>query len=123
MLYSRQREGTIMKEILIETTEIENQRLRLADRLKEYRKRIGMSQLELANQIGRAQSVVSSWEIGTGVPDANYLPTLAKALGVSVADLCGTENVKGEDMKLIDAYHQADPTTKKNVRLLLGMER
>lgn len=112
-----------MKEILIETTEIENQRLRLADRLKEYRKRIGMSQLELANQIGRAQSVVSSWEIGTGVPDANYLPTLAKALGVSVADLCGTENVKGEDMKLIDAYHQADPTTKKNVRLLLGMER
>lgn len=112
-----------MKEIQVEITEIENQRLRLADRLKEYRKRIGMSQLELAEKIGRAQSVVSSWEIGTGVPDANYLPTLAKALDVTVADLCGTENIKGEDMKLLDAYHQADPTTKKNVRMLLGIER
>lgn len=112
-----------MKDINIEFTEIETQRMRLADRLKEYRKRIGMSQGELAQKVGRAQTVISSWEIGTGVPDANYLPTLAKALGVSVADLCGTENVKGEDMKLIDAYHQADPTTKKNVRMLLGIER
>ena len=112
-----------MKQIQVEITEIESQRMRLADRLKEYRKRIGMSQTELADKIGRAQTVVSSWEIGTGVPDANYLPTLAKVLGVSVADLCGTENVKGEDMALIDAYHQADPTTKKNVRILLGIER
>lgn len=112
-----------MKEIQVEITEIETQRLRLADRLKEYRKRIGMSQTELAEKVGRAQTVVSSWEIGTGVPDANYLPTLAKALGVSVADLCGTENVKGEDATLLDAYHQADPTTKKNVRTLLGIER
>ena len=112
-----------MKEIQVEITEIENQRMRLADRLKEYRKRIGLSQIELAEKVGRSQSVISSWEIGTGVPDAYYLPTLAKTLGVSVADLCGTENVKGEDAALLDAYHQADPTTKKNVRMLLGIER
>ena len=112
-----------MKDIKVEITEIEKQRMRLSDRLKEYRKRIGLTQGELAEKVGRSQTVISSWEIGTGVPDAYYLPTLAKALGVSVADICGTENVKGEDTKLLDAYHQADPTTKKNVRMLLGIER
>lgn len=111
-----------MEKTNIEITEIELQRTRLAERLKEYRKRIGMSQIELAEKVGRSQSVVSSWEIGTGVPDAYYLPTLAKALGVSVADICGSENVKTEDAELLDAYHKANPTTKKNVRLLLGIE-
>lgn len=112
-----------MKELQIEITELENQRIRLSERIKEYRKRVGLSQIELAEKVGRSQSVISSWEIGTGVPDAYYLPTLAKALNVSVADICGMENTKGDDDKLLDAYHKADPTTKKNVRLILGMEK
>lgn len=112
-----------MKNIHIEFNEKEIQRQRLSDRLKEYRKALGMSQKELAEKVGRSQTVISSWEIGTGVPDAYYLPTLAKALNVSVADICGTENTKGEDTALLDAYHKADPTTKRNVRLLLGMEK
>ena len=112
-----------MKDIHIEINEKEIQRQRLSDRLKEYRKALGMSQKELAEKVGRSQTVISSWEIGTGVPDAYYLPTLAKALNVSVADICGLENTKGDDDKLLDAYHKADPTTKRNVRLLLGMEK
>lgn len=112
-----------MERINIEINEKEIQRQRLSDRLKEYRKALGMSQKELAEKVGRSQTVISSWEIGTGVPDAYYLPTLAKALNVSVADICGTENTKGEDNQLLDAYHKADPTTKRNVRLLLGMEK
>lgn len=112
-----------MERINIEINEKEIQRQRLSDRLKEYRKALGMSQKELAEKVGRSQTVISSWEIGTGVPDAYYLPTLAKALNVSVADICGTENAKGEDNQLLDAYHKADPTTKRNVRLLLGMEK
>ena len=112
-----------MKNIHIDINEKEIQRQRLSDRLKEYRKALGMSQKELAEKVGRSQTVISSWEIGTGVPDAYYLPTLAKALNVSVADICGVENAKGEDTQLHDAYHKADPTTKKNVRLLLGMEK
>ena len=112
-----------MKNIHIDINEKEIQRQRLSDRLKEYRKALGMSQKELAEKVGRSQTVISSWEIGTGVPDAYYLPTLAKALNVSVADICGVENAKGEDTQLLDAYHKSDPTTKKNVRLLLGMEK
>lgn len=102
-------------------TEQEIQRQRLAERIRIYRKAIGLSQKELAEKLGRAQTVVSSWEIGTGVPDANYLPTLAKALEVSIADICGSPDIKSEDAKLLDAYHRADETTQKNIRLLLGL--
>ena len=102
-------------------TEQEIQRQRLAERIRIYRKAIGLSRKELAEKLGRAQTVVSSWEIGTGVPDANYLPTLAKALEVSIADICGSPDVKSGDAKLLDAYHRADETTQKNIRLLLGL--
>ena len=60
-------------------TEEERQRERLAARLKEYRKLLNLSQKELADKLGKAQTVVSSWEIGTGVPSANQLPAIAKA--------------------------------------------
>lgn len=32
-----------MKEVQIEITELENQRIRLSERIKEYRKRVGLS--------------------------------------------------------------------------------
>jgi transcriptional regulator with XRE-family HTH domain len=104
-------------------TENEIQRQRLAERLKEYRKLIGMSQKELAEKLGKAQTVISSWEVGTGMPDAVMLPKLSKALGVSLADLCGLTDAKSSDEELLDAYHRADKTTQKNIRVLLGIER
>lgn len=121
MCYSQGRKEGADMNINIEMNEIELQRTRLAERLKEYRKRIGLTQLELADKVGRSQSVISSWEIGTGVPDAYYLPALAKALNVSVADICGSETTKSEDVQLLDAFHRADSVTKRNVRLLLGL--
>ncbi len=98
---------------------IDEQRMRLASRIKEYRKAMKMSQKELADKLGKAQTVISSWEIGTGVPDANQLPAIAKALNVSLSDLCGFPDVKSSDRELLDAYHRADAVTQKNVRLLL----
>lgn len=103
-------------------TEEERQRERLANRLKEYRKLLNLSQKELADKLGKAQTVVSSWEIGTGVPSANQLPAIAKALEVSVDDLIGTPSIKSKDAELLDAFHKADKTTQRNVKLLLGIE-
>ena len=111
------------KKIEIETIkkEVDAERERLAARLREYRKEMKMSQKELAEKLGKAQTVISSWETGTGIPDANQLPAIAKALGVSLGDICGIPEMKSSDQILIDAYHQADEITKKNVRLLLGI--
>ena len=103
-------------------TEEEMQRERLAARLKEYRKRLKLSQKELADKLGKAQTVVSSWEIGTGVPNANQLPAIAKTLEVSMEDLISSPDIKSKDIELLDAYHKADKTTQRNVKLLLGIE-
>lgn len=108
-------------EIEIELKSVELERERLAARLREYRKDLKMSQKELAKKLGKAQTVISSWEIGTGVPDASQLPAIAKALGVSLGDLCGIPGIKSSDQILLDAYHNANEITQQNVRLLLGI--
>ncbi len=100
---------------------VDLERQRLSARLKEYRKLARMTQKELADKLGKAQTVVSSWEIGTGCPNANELPAIAKALGVSISDICGQTDTKSGDKELLDAYHSADKVTQRNVRLLLGL--
>lgn len=54
----------------------------------EYRrKRIGISQIELANKIGVSQANVSQWESGSALPRSDKLPALAKALNCKIDDL------------------------------------
>ena len=101
----------------------DQERERLAARLREYRKLLGMSQQELANKINTPQTTISAWERGVAMPDANQLPEIAYALEVSFSDLCGIPDENSEDRALIDAYHKADEVTKKNIRLLLEIER
>lgn len=100
----------------------EEERERLANRLKEYRKRLALSQQELAKKVNKPQTVISSWERGVGAPDANELPMLAKALEVSYDDICGSPSTKSKDRELLDAFHNADEITQRNVKLLLGIK-
>ena len=100
---------------------VNDERERLAARLKEYRRLIGLSQQELADRIGKPQTTISAWERGVAMPDANQLPQIADALEVSFSDLCGMPDARSSDRKLLDAYHKADETTQKNIRLLLGL--
>lgn len=48
-----------------------------------------MSQDELAERVHVVRQTVSKWERGTSVPDADSLVALARALGVSAAELLG----------------------------------
>lgn len=82
-----------------------------------------MSQLDFSKKIGKAQSVVSAWEKGQSSPDAELLPSIAKALEVSVSDICGQADTTTSDQELLDAFHNADLITQNNVRLLLGLEK
>lgn len=97
------------------------ERERMALRIIEYRKLIGMSQADFAKRINKAQSVVCSWEKAQSSPDADLLPTIAKALDVTVSDLCGQADTSTSDQQLLDAYHEADIITQRHVKLLLGI--
>ena len=61
----------------------------LKDTIKKLRTEQGLSQDELAERIHVVRQTVSKWERGTSVPDADSLVALARALGVSAAELLG----------------------------------
>ena len=51
------------------------------------RKERGMTQLELAEQMGVTDKAVSKWERDLSLPDTASLPKLAETLGVTVDEL------------------------------------
>lgn len=61
----------------------------LKDTIKKLRTEQGLSQDELAERVHVVRQTVSKWERGTSVPDADSLVALARALGVSAAELLG----------------------------------
>ena len=64
-----------------------------ANRLYEYRKKMKLSQEELANKIGVSRQAVSKWERSEASPDTDNLIALSKVYGVSLDELImGKEN-------------------------------
>ena len=55
--------------------------------IAELRKRRGMTQLELAEQMGVTDKAVSKWERELSCPDIGSIPKLAEIFGVSVEEL------------------------------------
>ncbi len=62
-------------------------------RLKEIRRRQGLTQKELGEQIGVSLRIISYYEIESGFPPSHLLPTLSKALKVSVDELLGIKKL------------------------------
>jgi transcriptional regulator with XRE-family HTH domain len=64
----------------------------LGARIAEQRKAQGFTQQQLADQLGLAQQVVASYEVGRRRVPISMLPALATALAVSVDTLLGIGN-------------------------------
>ena len=61
--------------------------------IKTLREAKGLTQAELADQIGVSGKAVSKWETAKGLPDISLLQPLAQALGVSVVELMSGEQI------------------------------
>jgi transcriptional regulator with XRE-family HTH domain len=57
------------------------------DSIRAARKRIGLSQVMLAERMHVTQSAVSHWERGESMPTAKQIPLLADILQISVDEL------------------------------------
>lgn len=57
-----------------------------SDHIAALRKKLGMTQAQLAEAVGVEQPTVQRWETGKREPDFDTLSTLAQALGVDPAD-------------------------------------
>ena len=80
----------------------------VSDRIRLLRERRGLTQSELAKQLGITRSSVNAWEQGISVPSTQYIVELAAIFKISTDYLPGVEstasiNVSGltdEDIEL-----------------------
>lgn len=103
--------------------------MNLGNNISEKRKAKGMTQEELAANLGVSPQAVSKWENNLSCPDISLLPAIAKIFGMSVDELLGaasaTENV-GEEKTFAEpetAYEEPVFTGKKATTLLITTER
>ena len=61
--------------------------------IKALREGCGMTQAELAQQIGVSSKTISKWETAKGLPDISLLQPLAQALGISLIELMNGEHI------------------------------
>ena len=81
----------------------------VADRIKAVREQRGLTQADLAKQLGITRSSVNAWEQGISVPSTQYIVELAGLFKVSTDYLLGidttaTVNVSGlfdDDIQLV----------------------
>ena len=62
----------------------------LREKLIVSRNKAGLSQMELANQLGVSRQAVSRWETGETVPNTETLKLLSALFDVSINTLLGT---------------------------------
>ena len=64
--------------------------------ISEMRKDKGLTQKELADQVGVSDKAVSRWETGKGLPDTSIMPELCKVLDINVNELLSGERLNAE---------------------------
>lgn len=59
----------------------------IGESIRHHRKRLGLTQLDLAKRLGVSVQAISKWETNTGLPDIAMTVPLARALGTTTDDL------------------------------------
>lgn len=80
----------------------------IADKIKMLREKRGITQADLAKQLGLTRAGVNAWEMGISVPSTAYVVELALFFGVSTDYLLdlkktATVSVEGLDDREISA--------------------
>ncbi len=81
----------------------------LADKIMEQRKKLGLSQEELADRLGVSRQAVSKWEGAQSTPDLGRILELSQLFGVSTDYLLKDEMGLAE---YVDAPDQAEPARR-----------
>lgn len=93
--------------------------MNLSEKIYYCRKKAGLSQEALAEQIGVSRQAVSKWETGEAVPEVSKLPLLAQALHVSV-DWLLSEAEPEEETQSHTPHSTSAPTWADQIPGLIG---
>ncbi len=84
----------------------------LGKRMATLRRSRGMTQVQLAEMLGCSQQRVVSLEKGRRRVPVTDLPTLSKALGISIAELIGVETRQAKRGPTSKLQHQLEQLAK-----------
>jgi len=100
--------------------------LNIGKRIKELRRKKGLTQAELARRLNYSRQLISLWEIDESMPDAATIKQLAELFNVSADYLLGRTSepqppqtlytVSKEELMPIPVIGQLDPGTPLGVR-------
>ena len=97
----------------------------IGNRIRKYREMRGISQRELAEDIGVSNSRVSNWEQGINRPDADIIAKICRTLNVSPSDLLDVRLSPDEwsvqERRVMQAYRDK-PELQHAVNILLRIE-
>ena len=96
----------------------EGQKMILAEKIMEMRKKNGWSQEELAYQLGVSRQSVSKWESGASIPDLERILKLSEIFGVSTDYLLKEEIELAPEIVSV----QAEPVEEGAVLRRVSME-
>lgn len=86
----------------------------LKDTLQGYRKRQGLSQVELAEALDVSRQTVSKWETGTALPSAENLLALSRLYGVPVDALLSGEAAESVPETVPEVVPVSTPPEPRN---------
>ena len=96
----------------------------LGERIATARKALGMTQVQLANEVGVAQQVIASYEVGRRRVQVMLLPKLAHALAISVEDLIAGEGQparRGPAPRLLHQVERIQRLPRSRQRFIMEM--
>lgn len=106
----------------------------LGKRIASFRKRVGLTQEELAEKLNITGQAVSKWENEISFPDVTLLPEIASVLNTTMEKLFGNENAhgtrldpyavfpksKGNNMNLAQVYEGTACYSEKETETVQG---
>lgn len=75
-------------------------------KIEELRKKMGLSQEDLAKKLNMTQQRISAYEKGKREPDLETLKLFAEFFGVSTDYLLGKTNIRNIEQEFNFAYHK-----------------
>ena len=86
------------------------------------RKKIGITQSELAEKLGITDRAISKWENGICLPDVGIMPELCNILKITISDLFSGEDLDMNNKKIDDSLLELARIKEESDKRLLRLE-
>ena len=86
--------------------------MELSEKILQCRKALGLSQEQLAEQIGVSRQSISKWETGQSAPELDKLVALSRVFGISTDELLGNDRPAVPTSIPANDYVQANLTRR-----------